>query len=699
MTLARRWRNRVPRSRPLATVALCGVALALSAAEPAPVCRAVLIGINEYRTDEFMDLRGAVNDVETIQKILTTRFGFSREHISVLTDGEATRAAILAVLEKLAEEAAPQDVVYIHFSGHGSQVKDLDGDEQDDGRDETILPHDARTAGVPDITDDELGEILGRLRAETAVIVLDSCHSGTATRGGLLTRSVPEDTRVELYRKPESEVTARAIVRLDTPERYVLLTGAASHQSALDGPLDGKFHGFFTFALARSLSAADVDVSPRDLHAGIQRVFESLSEEFGGLMLPEPQIEAAATVLDRSLFPTSGEAASTRPFLLVQPAGPGMARLLGGPALNAVAGSYWAIYPPGETEFVVGEAAARARVVRTDGNDSIAAIEPSDLQLKREGRAVAMAPPPASTRVPARWEGGDGALQQRLETEVRKHLPETDFVSADEFARFVVYVENGTCRVYGAAGLTVVDEFTLTSEDKAGERLAGLFSRSLKASSLATLTNPLSDIEIDVRLVGAGASNTLKTRKAGEARGHENSLMLEILVNRDSYITVVDVDAEGSVNILFPNSYSKEGFYPGGFVRAGDAMRIPDSLEPGNRAGFFWDCRPPTGMDTVQVFASTDLETAELIRKWIAGLPEVSDRGAPPDVASRGVSTELHRLDGLRNELIQGVQTRGFAVVADTETTAESNPEDPSSKSTEPRHDWNSTSLTIRIAG
>jgi hypothetical protein len=60
-----------------------------------------------------------------------------------------------------------------------------DGDEID-GYDETLVPHDSRTEGVFDITDDQINGLMQRLTAKTDHVVFwfDSCHSGSAGRGG-----------------------------------------------------------------------------------------------------------------------------------------------------------------------------------------------------------------------------------------------------------------------------------------------------------------------------------------------------------------------------------------------------------------------------------------------------------------------------------------------------------------------------------
>src|SRR5262245_14631583 len=109
-----------------------------TATRAAGVKRALLIGINDYKA--VPSLQGSVNDIETMREILLTRWGFAAGNIVMITDQAATRAGILAALDRLVQQASPDDIVYFHYSGHGSQVEDLNGDERDDGLDETIVP-------------------------------------------------------------------------------------------------------------------------------------------------------------------------------------------------------------------------------------------------------------------------------------------------------------------------------------------------------------------------------------------------------------------------------------------------------------------------------------------------------------------------------------------------------------------------------
>src|SRR5688572_29297163 len=75
-----------------------------------PVRRALLIGINKYQA--LPHLQGSINDIQLIRQVLMTRLGFDEQRITTLTDEAATRAGILAALERFVQEAGPGDLVY-----------------------------------------------------------------------------------------------------------------------------------------------------------------------------------------------------------------------------------------------------------------------------------------------------------------------------------------------------------------------------------------------------------------------------------------------------------------------------------------------------------------------------------------------------------------------------------------------------------
>ena len=645
--------------------------------------RALLIGINKYKA--VPKLQGSLNDIETMRQILLTRWGFADKNIVVLTDEAATRDGMLAALEQLAKVAGPNDTVYFHYSGHGSQVDDLNGDEPDDHLDETLVPQDGRTPGIRDITDDELDAIFARMAAKNAFIVLDSCHSGTATRSlDIRTRSVPQDSRIDIYKKAEeAKPKTRAIVPVIT-SRYVVMTGAASHQEALDGPVDGRYHGFFTYSLAKSLSAAGPGASPREVFTGVEQELKRIQTHFGRSSMPEPQLEAPPDLIEKTLFgavPAAPAGAGNSPlarlpWLEVLPGEGGLVTLLNGPLLGAAPGSTWSLYPPGETRFTPGHALALATVTQINGKDSTAKLQSSAGKIPVRARAIALLPAPTGQRIPIRLLEMPPDTRKVVETTLRSNVQDVDLVGPDQPARFSVDVADSSLRLLAADGMQVIGTFGLNESWGAG--MATVISRSTNASELLTLDNPSSQLKVDVRVATAvkpkatvstrGITVVANTqaaqyhiRTSDKPRTEHNSLQLEIRVNADAYVTIVDVDSEGGVNLLFPNHYQQRSFYGDGFIRAGEPVLIPDSLKPGNKAGFYWDYSPPKGTDTIRVFTSTDLQTAQMIRDRIKAL-QTSGEQTGATVKTRSVANTVQSL----RRSLAAVASRGIVVVADT---------------------------------
>ena len=320
--------------------------------------KAILIGINDYARSAIPDLRGAVNDVHLMSELLQTRMGFPKENIITLTDEQATRENILNALSKFVEGINQDDTVYIHFSGHGSQAKDVNGDEQD-GYDETFLPYNARQKGIPDIIDEEFNQLLSKVKTDYALIVFDSCHSGTVTRGLLnedeeegknfAFRAVPPDdgsdgrdveeiygaieteTEVETETETETETTSETEVVTDTEVvteetetasenegddglksrevvaveslGYVLMTSAPAHMQALDGPIgeNNEFYGIFSYALAKALNEHGPNGTPRQIHTSVRKTLAEMQAKYR-FQAPEPQLEIHPDRLDISLF-------------------------------------------------------------------------------------------------------------------------------------------------------------------------------------------------------------------------------------------------------------------------------------------------------------------------------------------------------------------------------------------------------------
>ncbi|CAJ1950634.1 unnamed protein product [Cylindrotheca closterium] len=143
--------------------------------------RAVLIGINYV--GQQGQLSGCHNDVENIKRYLIKEQGFMEKDMLILMDDgkhhAPTRRNIIDAFTRVTQYSEAGDIVFVHYSGHGGRVKDMNNDESD-GYDETLIPVDFKASGH--IVDDEVFNVLVKpMKRDVQVTVLmDCCHSGTA---------------------------------------------------------------------------------------------------------------------------------------------------------------------------------------------------------------------------------------------------------------------------------------------------------------------------------------------------------------------------------------------------------------------------------------------------------------------------------------------------------------------------------------
>lgn len=243
--------------------------------------KALLVGINRYRIPGA-DLRGCVNDVRNVEALLREVFDFKKKDITTLTDFAATKQAMQAGIQSLVRGGRPGDVLLFHYSGHGSNVPDDNGDEADN-RDEILCPTDLDWKNP--LRDDWLRKAFDRVKPGVSLTVLmDCCHSGTITRAVLppdapmVERYLPSPwdlVAVESGRKLKGRLTtgvhgasraARAksdTVVAEIPE--VLITGCRDTQTSADALLGGDYHGALTYCLVAALRKNDGVLSHRVL--------------------------------------------------------------------------------------------------------------------------------------------------------------------------------------------------------------------------------------------------------------------------------------------------------------------------------------------------------------------------------------------------------------------------------------------------
>jgi len=191
---------------------------------------------------------------------------------TVMLTKDATRARALAGIRAAAKQLTSGDLFFLSYSGHGGQVEDVSG-EEDDKLDETWCLYDG------ELIDDELYLELSRFARGVRVLVLsDSCHSGTVTRArpspvvasGPRPRMMPPNIARQVYleHKPFYDQLQRDVMKasksaasLDPDAALaqvavstrltslaarckaavILISGCQDNQTSMDGDRNGAF--------------------------------------------------------------------------------------------------------------------------------------------------------------------------------------------------------------------------------------------------------------------------------------------------------------------------------------------------------------------------------------------------------------------------------------------------------------------------
>ena len=191
---------------------------------------------------------------------------------TVLLTKNATRTKALAAVRAAAKQLKSGDLLLLTYSGHGGQIPDVTG-EEDDKLDETWCLYDGQ------VIDDEIYlELSGFAEGVRVLVLSDSCHSGTVTRAIVPPIGAPEQRSKMMppavamrtyrehqafYDKLQKEVSAAsprattvdpdaALANVAVSSRLtaiaarckasvLLISGCQDNQTSMDGAHNGAF--------------------------------------------------------------------------------------------------------------------------------------------------------------------------------------------------------------------------------------------------------------------------------------------------------------------------------------------------------------------------------------------------------------------------------------------------------------------------
>ena len=264
-------------------------AILLSSVVYAQRKRAFLVGISHYDTAltgyQWNDING-VEDVNLLFPILKKQ-GFT---LITLLDEQATFDNITRQLSLFVDKTKKGDIVYLHFSTHGQPVEDLNGDEKDDGWDESIVPVDAYKKyrkgtyeGKKHLIDDQLNQYVKRLREMIGntgflYVVIDACHAGTSSRGN---DDVVRGTNVgftynnKVFRPTTIKKSHYKIDASAKQANVLFLEACRPDQINSEIKIGGKRYGPLSYNIAQALStyklATDADEFLKHIKASIMK--------------------------------------------------------------------------------------------------------------------------------------------------------------------------------------------------------------------------------------------------------------------------------------------------------------------------------------------------------------------------------------------------------------------------------------------
>jgi hypothetical protein len=197
---------------------------------------ALLIGINYTGTDN--QLNGCINDVNSIKERIRNN-GF--DNIRILTDDtflKPNKSNILNSFAQLLNNANEGDFLFFCYSGHGSNIRDKNGDETD-GYDELIVPIDLKP-----ITDDLFKAIIQKYLKPNVTLfaMFDSCFSGTVL-----------DLKYQYMDSLNYDNYTENGKQLETLGDVFMISGCTDKQTSSDSIFNGKANGAMTWSLLEYL--------------------------------------------------------------------------------------------------------------------------------------------------------------------------------------------------------------------------------------------------------------------------------------------------------------------------------------------------------------------------------------------------------------------------------------------------------------
>lgn len=540
--------------------------LQLSAAEK----YALIIAVGDYPAKGGWSTISSVNDVPLIKGALLLQ-GFKEANIMTVIDAQATKKGIEEAVGSLEKKIKKGDIVVVHYSGHGQQIFDDNADEVD-GLDEALVPYDAYVKythnykGENHLRDDELANMIANFRNKLGkdgqlLITLDSCHSGSATRGqktrGGQGALVPPDWKKSAGDKKGSGLFERTKINKDDAAPFIMISGASADE--LNYEYNGV--GSLSFAFSKAMNELGSDFTYRQL-------FSTITASMNGIAPKQkPTIEGD---IDYKLF--KGDYIKQQPYYEVTKV------VRNNDIVNINAGEVNRIFkettvfilPSGTSKVDESKILAKGKVTLSKFNEAIITLD-KPLKDTNAKNYWVFIDQPAYGDIAVKVYFDSSVKDVKAKTDVTDFLTKNNLgevVSAVNDSDVIIDFEKENYKISYTKGDDSFAGTTASRGDALAEIKAKIFNYA-QGTYLKGLTVKNENYEFEFKLLPIAFDHATETfgdllpeadntNETGvfKVKAEQDFVVLQVTnkSKKTIYISIVEINTAGEINPFFPSS-------------------------------------------------------------------------------------------------------------------------------------------------
>lgn len=528
---------------------------------------ALLIGIDRYTGNQYyQNLNGAVRDVDLVAEFLKSQIDVPDNQVYKLvsrnvnltedsTDVLPTYENIINAFHHLTAMAQAGDQIYIHYSGHGGKSATLFPELKGQGQsDESIVPMDIEESYGRYLLDVELATLLKRMVDKSLIVtlIMDSCHSGGATRGDCIIRGIGQidarsrsfnslvasrDELIETWRSLEQHNTSLGM--LPSSSNYVFLAACRPSEFAYEYAANGyERNGALTYWIIDTLRNSSTRLTYRAL---FNRVNAKIQSRF-------PQRQLPMLIGDGNRYVFGVEQAPKRYALTVLEVFSAQLeiRLSAGAAQGISRGMQFEVYLRETIDFDKQYPIAIAEIITLESTASIAKVmllDNQDISEIEQGAPAVFTSVPVELMQKVRLLEHPDLHSVRQALRVNRQLVEA---TGAESAHYQVAISpNGTYEI--SAGLPIPNIYPplYINDPNAAEQVVKRLVHLARYQSILLLDNPRSNLihALDVDLLPMNSSKSFDDLTNVRVTGGEE-VVLRIKSNFNIPLNIMVLDLE-----------------------------------------------------------------------------------------------------------------------------------------------------------